>query len=152
MNLDELRERLSEDCARRDLGPAARIELERLLREGTADELRNVVEHLRACPVVRADELHPDPATTAAFVSAWAESERRADAHRRRVVAVARKLGADVGTGRTTAADARARLNNLAHALDESAPIPLEILPWRVADELAREAFAEGVQSIRKVT
>jgi hypothetical protein len=139
---------LRDECAptRRDLGEAARAELERLLTMGTAEEIERVLRDLP--PAVNADEVHADSNVTAAFAAARRAWQRRAEQHRRRVVALGRRFGADVAAHTVALEDAEWRLDALAFALDETVPVALGILPPHVAREIARAAFEEGFGNV----
>src|SRR4030095_291902 len=112
---------------RRDYGPAAATDLERLLTVGTADEIARVLRDLP--PPVRRADIVECPETTAVFLRVNAERQERADAHRRRVAALGRKLGVDVASHRITLDDAERRLDAVAFAPDASAPVAIGVSP-----------------------
>jgi hypothetical protein len=146
LTVDELREELRAEAAQRDYGPAAAAELEWLLTTGTADEIARVLRDLPA--PVRNSEIVVCPETTEAFLRVSAEHQERADAHMRCVVALGRKLGADVAAHRLTLEGAERRLDAVAFAFDESAPLAIGILPWHAARDVARAAFEEGLAHV----
>jgi hypothetical protein len=81
--------------------------------------------------------------------------DQYADAHecrvRQRVAVIertARALGAQVARHDLTREHAATRLEALATCLDPTCPVPLYLIPYRVALDIARRAFAAGVREV----
>jgi hypothetical protein len=70
------------------------------------------------------------------------ERVRRSDAHRARLARTAHRLGREVAEYRVTLANAEQRLDALAGQLDETAGVPIVLVPWLEARGLIRDAFA----------
>lgn len=66
--------------------------------------------------------------------------------HARRINRTARRLGREVGTGRTTVDAAERRLEHLVHELDPETPVELHLLPLDEGKAIARAAFAAGLK------
>lgn len=148
--LASLRSELAAHCAQRDLSPAARADLDRLLATGTEAEFDDVLSHLRRVPVVRREDIHADAAVADRLDELMRGHRERVSLHRDRLAREARHLGAEVARGRVTVAAAHRRLDALACELDPGAPVPIALLPWREALATVEQAFAVGVRRARK--
>ena len=76
-------------------------------------------------------------------------SEQRAarvEAHKQRLSSSAQYLGREVAAYRVTLTDAEQRLEALAGQLDETAGVPIVLVPWLEARGLIRDAFAGALR------
>jgi hypothetical protein len=72
----------------------------------------------------------------------------RVAAHRERLEQVAHRLGRRVAAHEVTRRAAALRLDALAMACDPECPVPLLLIPYRDALDLARAAFAAGFTKV----
>jgi hypothetical protein len=73
-----------------------------------------------------------------------AEHERRVRERAALIERAAHKLGGQVARHDLTRAEAAARLDQLATHVDDTCPVPLYLIPYREALDIARRAFAAG--------
>lgn len=162
--LCSLRTELTLACQGRDLSPAATEELRRLIFDGTVDEIRDVLEHLRATPPVRTGEVDVCADTTARFDELWVGAVARQEAHRQRIERAARRFAAEVADydNPRTLSDAQKRLERICDERDDAVadqfpcdeqgkPIAgVRLVPWNEAVDLAESTFAEALAAAER--
>ena len=70
-----------------------------------------------------------------------AERQARSDAHRERIRTTAAWLGREVSAHKVTLADAEQRIDGLLEALDPETLVPVLLVPFREAKQIAADAF-----------
>jgi hypothetical protein len=78
-----------------------------------------------------------------------AERLRRGDAHRDRLRRTGYHLGAEVAAYRVTMDDANRRVGHMAVMPDPESVVPLLLVPYREAVDIAGEAFAAGFGKVQ---
>lgn len=154
VEIGHLRAELVDRTSHHALPSEARDRLGQLLTEGTARDLRSVLRHLRA---LDRSERSPEPPLTSEerevvhtrLDELVEERTQRVEAHRRRTGRLALSMGRRVARGEVTVETATRRLNEVAHALDPDIAVPIFILPWAEAEEIALHAYADGVRDAR---
>jgi hypothetical protein len=76
------------------------------------------------------------------MIALEAERQARGDAHRERIRTTAAWLGREVSAHKVTLADADRRIDRLLIALDPETAVPILMLPFREAKQIATDAFA----------
>lgn len=145
--LDLLRLELAEQCVDRDLSGDAHRELERLLEDGTADEIDDVLSHLRRMPKIRSGMFDVDAAVSARFEELADERDDRERVHLEQVARVAWRAGADVAAHRVTLDDAARRIDAIVSVEDPDSPVARALVPFARARDVADRAFADGMRA-----
>jgi hypothetical protein len=134
------------------LSPAARVELERIVREHdrvAAAEVVEIAESLSRWTINALPLTDEERATVDAYLEIAArERQERVDAHRARLERTARFLGRQVGSHLLTLPDAERRLEVLVSETDPQTATPVALIARAEAVELVRRVFANAVREV----
>jgi hypothetical protein len=75
------------------------------------------------------------------IIALAAERQARSDAHRGRIRSTAAWLGREVSAHKVTLADADARIDRLLGAFDPETDVPILLVPFQEAKQIAADAF-----------